>query len=166
MRQLFLALAVAGSVALACAASAAVAPDSATPTAAARASDPVAAAPQAPILIEEGGVLRPLANGGRVALRSGWATVRLSTLPPKVEADLVVALFDAAGAPAAGEVRAQYESLDMDHGRTSARSTPLEGAYRVPLSFEMPGAWKILIHVTRGGVDETVTLVLPLAGVT
>ena len=123
-----------------------------------------AAAKETTILASEGGVLRPIANGGRVALRSGWATVRLS--PTRVDQDgqLEVSVFDADGRPATAEVSVDYVSMDMDHGHTMEHGVFHEDCYRMPLSFVMPGSWRLVIHVARGGTDETVTLVLPDVG--
>lgn len=165
MRLLFLTLAAIGLVAIACAATGVVSTAAPAASAPPRTADPVAAAPAgASILVDQGGVMIPLANGGRVALRPGWATVQFSTMPPKWRSDVVVALFGADGKPATGEVRAEYESLDMDHGRMTAPSIAHEGGYRMPLEFEMKGSWRIQLHISRAGVDEKVTLVLPVAG--
>jgi hypothetical protein len=134
----------------------------------AAAADPPASAsqaiPSATILVSEGGILRPLQNGGRVPLRGGWATVQLTPVPLRSQAELFVTLFDAAGTARAGDISAQYESLDMDHGRNGATGMAYERGYRMPLSFEMPGSWKILVRVSRGGAEETITLVLPQVG--
>jgi len=123
----------------------------------------VPAAKQIAILASEGGVLRPIANGGRVALRGGWATV---TLAPAAggEADLDIALFDSAGRTVTGDVRASYESMDMDHGSTVEPGVLHGDCYRVRLSFIMPGAWRVVVHVAHDGVEESLTLVLPQAG--
>ncbi len=118
----------------------------------------------ATILVSEGGVMRPIQNGGRVALRSGWATLRFSPLPLDFESSLDVALFDSSGASVTGDVSAQYESIDMDHGRTTSTGSPHEGGYRMPLAFEMPGAWRVVVRIARGGTEETITIVLPAVG--
>lgn len=120
--------------------------------------------PAAIILVSEGGVMRPIENGGRVALRTGWATLRFSPVPLDFRSTLDMTLFDASGAPAAGEVSAQYESIDMDHGRTTSTSAPHEGGYRMPLVFEMPGSWKVVVRIVRAGAEETITIVLPAVG--
>lgn len=116
------------------------------------------------ILIDEGGVMRPVANGGRVALRAGWATVRFDRVPIGPDSQVVVTVFDGSGAVIVSEVTAVYEALDMDHGRTVARSAIDGASHRMRLAFEMPGQWKVTVTVAREGSQETFTLVLPMAG--
>ena len=116
------------------------------------------------ILAKDGGVLRPIANGGRLALRSGWATVRLSPTPLETDGQLEVSVFDTDGRPATADVSVDYVSMDMDHGHTMERGVLHEGCYRMPLAFVMPGSWRLVIHVARGGTEETLTVVLPDVG--
>lgn len=122
-----------------------------------------AGATEAAILASDGDVLRPIANGGRVALREGWATIRFSSLASE-RADLDVALFDVSGRSVRGDVRVSYASLDMDHGSTTTVAAEHEGAYRVPLEFVMPGRWRLVVRITRGDVQETLTILLPEVG--
>jgi len=116
------------------------------------------------ILTSDGGVLRPIPNGGRVALRSGWAAVRLA--PGKLEdrGRLEVTVFDADGRQASADVSVDYASMDMDHGHTLEHGVVHEGCYRMPLTFVMPGSWRLVVRIARGGADETFTLVLPDVG--
>lgn len=125
---------------------------------------PAAAAPDAPLLTSEGGVLRPIDNGGRIALHSGYATVRLSPSPQDLDPQLQVSLFNSSGQPMTGDVSVDYESLDMDHGMTVAQGVLHEGCYRMGLSFGMAGRWRLVIHVMGGGSEEQVVLVLPWVG--
>ncbi len=134
-------------------------PAAATPTAAG-----AAAARATTILASEGGVMRPIANGDRVALRTGWATVRLSPVSIDADAQLEVSVFDPDGRPATADVSVDYVSMDMDHGHTVEHGVLHENCYRMPLSFAMPGSWRLAIHVVRGGAEEIVTLVLPDVG--
>ncbi len=137
----------------------------ATTTPAPAAATPAsAAAKETTILANDGGVLRPIANGGRVALRNGWATVRLSPTRLDVEGQLEVSIFDPDGRPATADVSVDYVSMDMDHGHTIERGVLHEGCYRMPLVFLMPGSWRLVIHVVRGGTEETLTVVLPDVG--
>lgn len=116
------------------------------------------------ILASDGGVMRPIANGGRVPLRSGWATVTLSPVPLQDTGQLKVSVFDADGRLAEADVSVDYVSMDMDHGHTVERGVLHENCYQMPLSFAMPGSWRLQIHVVHGAADETVTLVLPEVG--
>jgi len=114
-----------------------------------------------PILVNEGGILRPIANGGRVALRSGgWARLTFSPFPLAQKSDLDVALEDAAGRLMSADVVVEYEMLDMDHGHVTEHAVLHQGRYRAPLSFSMYGAWKFAIRVTRGSNVETLAIVV------
>lgn len=134
-----------------------------TAAAAAPAGGPAASA-DVTILASEGGVLRPIANGGRVGLREGWATVRLSPVPLRERVELDVGVFDGSGRAVSGDVHVTYESIDMDHGRTTAAGIPDDSGHHVPLEFLMPGAWRLVLEITRGGITDKVTLVLPEVG--
>jgi hypothetical protein len=136
------------------------APATATP---ARAASAATAAAET-ILASDGGVLRPIQNGDRLALRSGWATVRLTPLPLETDGQLQVSIFDADGQPASAEVSVDYASMDMDHGHMVEHGVMHEGCYQMPLTFAMPGSWRLVIHVVRAGTEETLTVVLPEVG--
>ena len=123
-----------------------------------------AALPDAPLLASEGGVLRPIDNGGRVAMKGGYAEVRFTPSPQSMDPQLQVSLFDPAGQPRTADVSVEWESLDMDHGTDSATGSLREGCYRMRLSFAMPGSWRLKVHVTGSGAEEIVTLVLPWVG--
>jgi ABC-type transport system substrate-binding protein len=123
-----------------------------------------AAAPEAPLLANEGGVLRPIDNGGRVAMHDGYATVRLSPSPQSMDPLLQVWVFDSAGQAQEADVTVDYDSLDMDHGVSTAHGTLHEGCYRMGLSFGMAGSWRLVIHVTRAGAEEKMVLMLPWVG--
>jgi hypothetical protein len=46
----------------------------------------------ASVFVNEGGMVRPLVNGGRVALEgSGWATLRFAPFPPSPRTELDIA---------------------------------------------------------------------------
>jgi hypothetical protein len=117
------------------------------------------------ILASDGTVMRPITNGGRVPLRSGWATVTLSPVPLAEDGQLQVSVFDADGRQIEAEVSVDYVSMDMDHGHTIEHGVMHGNCYQMPLSFAMPGSWKLVVHVVRGGSDESVTLVLPEVGI-
>jgi hypothetical protein len=119
---------------------------------------------EAPLLASEGGVLRPIDNGGRVAMKGGYAEVRFTPSPQSMDPQLQVSLFDPAGQPRTADVSVEWESLDMDHGTDSATGSLHEGCYRMRLSFAMPGSWRLKVHVTGSGAEEIVTLVLPWVG--
>jgi len=123
-----------------------------------------AAVPEAPLLTSEGGVLRPVDNGARLPLRSGYATVRLTPGPQSMDPQIDISVFDAAGTSLGADIFAEYESLDMDHGIEKVQARDVGGHYRIRLSFAMPGAWRVVIHVTRGAADERLVLVLPWVG--
>jgi hypothetical protein len=132
--------------------------------AATTAAGPAAAvATEAAILVSDGGVMRPMANGARVPLREGFATVRFSSLAAE-RVDVDVTVLDAAGHRTPAEVRLSYESLDMDHGSLDMQAVAREGGYRGTLEFAMPGAWRLKLRIDRQGGTETVTLVLPQVG--
>ncbi|HZP94964.1 MAG TPA: hypothetical protein VFC31_01320 [Candidatus Limnocylindria bacterium] len=116
------------------------------------------------ILAGDGAVMRPIANGGRVPLRSGWATITLSPVPLAETGQLRVSVFDAEGRQTEADVFVDYASIDMDHGHTVEHGVLRENCYQMPLSFAMPGSWRLMIHVVRGATDETVTVVLPEVG--
>lgn len=116
------------------------------------------------ILADDGGLLRPIANGGRIALREGWTTVRFSPVPLGERVRLDVAVFDGSGRAAPGELCVTYESLDMDHGRATEKGVPNHDGYFVPLHFVMPGSWRLVLKITRPGAEDRVTLVLPAVG--
>lgn len=146
-------LAVAGLVLASCATASAAIPASTT-----------TAMPDAPLLVSEGGVLRPVDNGARLPLRIGYAMVKLTPGPQSMDPDIDVAIFDSAGTSAGADVFAEYESLDMDHGVERVLARDVGGHYRMRLSFAMPGTWRVVIHVTRGPADEKLVLVLPWVG--
>lgn len=133
-------------------------------SAAASVPAPTAAMPEAPLLTSEGGVLRPIDNGSRLPLRSGYAVVRLTPGPQSMDPDVDVTIYDGAGQRVTADVFAEYESLDMDHGIEKAQARVADGAYRMRLSFAMQGTWRVTIHVTRGASEERVILVLPWVG--
>ncbi len=124
-----------------------------------------AAVPDAPLLASEGGIMRPIENGARLALQNGYVTVRLAPSPQSMDPVVQVAVFDRAGQPVAAEVAVDYESIDMDHGQNTEPAVLRDGSYRARLSFAMQGIWRLVIHVKRAGVaDDKVTLVLPWVG--
>jgi hypothetical protein len=118
----------------------------------------------APLLASEGGVLRPIDNGTRLALRTGYATVRFTPSPQSMDPDLLLSIVDASGNATAADVSVDWESLDMDHGMSTEHSKPVDGGYRTRISFAMPGSWRLVIHVVRGGAEEKLILVLPWVG--
>jgi hypothetical protein len=122
------------------------------------------AVPDAPLLASEGGILRPIDNGGRIAMHGGYAMVRLSPSPQSMDPLLQVSLFDTADQPMTADVSVDYESLDMDHGISSTTGMFHDGCYRMGLSFGMAGSWRVIIHVARAGNEERLTLVLPWVG--
>jgi hypothetical protein len=119
---------------------------------------------EANLLVSEGGMLRPIDNGGRVGLKSGWATVKLWPSPQDMDPNLEVAVFDAAGNVVSADVWVVYEMMDMDHGIDESRATFREGLHRMHLSFGMQGSWKLVVHIARAGLEESVVLVLPWIG--
>jgi YtkA-like protein len=119
---------------------------------------------EAPLLASEGGVLRPIDNGSRVALHDGYATVRLAPSPQSMDPRLEVAVFDSAGKQQAADVFVVTQMMDMDHGTEQIAANFQGGVYGMRLSFGMPGSWKLVVHIVRGAREETVTLVLPWVG--
>lgn len=116
------------------------------------------------ILASDGAVMRPIANGGRVPLRTGWITVHFAPVPLEEDGELKVSVFDADGRPAQADVSVDYASMDMDHGQEMAQGVFHENCYQMHLSFVMPGRWRLVVHVARGGNEEAVTLILPEVG--
>ena len=123
-----------------------------------------AAVPDAPLLTSEGGVLRPIENGSRLPMRSGYATVRLTPGPQSMDPQIDVTVFDGSGQAVTADVFAEYESLDMDHGIEKIQARQVDGCYRMRPSFSMQGTWRVVIHVARGATEEKLTLVLPWVG--
>ena len=151
-----LAVALAGVLVIACAPAADVRPPS-TQTVGRSAGD-------ISILVGDGTVMRPIANGGRVPLGTGWATLRFSPVPLGEDGQLQVAVFDGEGKPVDADVSVDYASLDMDHGHMVERGVFHENCYQMRLSFAMPGRWRLLVHVVRGASEDTVTVLLPEVG--
>ena len=147
-------LALAGLVLAACSTASATTPSPA----------PNVPMPDAPLLTSEGGVLRPVDNGARLPLHSGYAVVKLTPGPQSMDPDVDVTVYDGAGKQVTADVYAEYESLDMDHGVEKAQARLAEGCYRMRLSFAMQGTWRVVIHVARGATEDKVTLVLPWVG--
>lgn len=59
---------------------------------------------------------------------------------------------------------ARHVSIDMDHGQTTEAGVLHGDCYRMRLAFVMLGVWRLHLHVTRDGLAETVTIVLPSVG--
>ncbi len=133
-------------------------------SAATAAAPTTSATADAPLMVSEGGVLRPIENGSRLSLRSGYATVRLWPSPEDMDPNLQVGLFDAAGKPAVANVSVVAEMLDMDHGTETATGVLRDGLYQMHLSFGMQGRWRLVVHIARDGAEEILTLVLPWVG--
>lgn len=134
------------------------------PTAVTNARMP-AAGEEPTILATDGGLLRPIRNGGRVAIPDGWATLTFSPLPlQRDQLDLDVGVLDAAGRPADAAVQVTYESLDMDHGVFTQRATAHERRYRVPVQIVMPGRWRFTVSIERGGQATRLVIVVPDIG--
>lgn len=133
-------------------------------------SPAVTPAPAAPavagvtILASDGAAMRPIVNGGRVPLRNGWATIQIAPVPLTGDGRLRVGVFDRDGREVDADVSVDYSSLDMDHGHIIERGVLHERCYEMPLSFAMPGRWRLLIHVVRDADEDTVTLLLPEVG--
>lgn len=136
------------------------------PVAAQSASAPDPAGEEQPtILISDGGVLRPVVNGGRIAIEGGWATVTLSPLPLERESlDLDVVLTGVDGQPVSADVEVAYDMVGMDHGSGRERAVAHAGGYRMPLHLAMPGSWRLKVRIDRGGEVTTLVVVLPQAG--
>lgn len=117
------------------------------------------------ILVLDGGMLRPVENGGRVAIRDGWATVTLSP-PPLQRTDfaLDVAVLDASGRAVDAAVEVTYEMVQMDHGVFTERATIHAGRYRVPVHIPMPGTRRFTVRIDRGGVVTSLIVVVPEIG--
>lgn len=120
---------------------------------------------EATVFVSEGGMLRPLANGGRVALRDGWAEVRFTPYPLGPRSDLDVRIIDGrSGRAADADVTVLYEMLGMEHGMVVQRATPRsDGHHTAPLNVAMPGQWRFMLRIARSGEVESVVLVLPVA---
>lgn len=124
-----------------------------------------AAEEQPTILASDGGLLRPITNGGRVAIPDGWATVTFSPLPlAREQLDLDIAVLDAAGRPVDAAVQVTYEMLDMSHGVFTQRATLHQGRHRMPVNIAMPGRWRFTVTIDHGGRATTVVLVVPEIG--
>jgi len=117
------------------------------------------------ILVSDGGILRPIENGGRVAIPDGWATVTLSP-PPLQRTDfaLDVEVLDASGRALDAAVDVTYEMVQMDHGVFTERATSHAGRYRVPVHIPMPGMWRFTVSIDRGGVVTSLIVVVPEIG--
>lgn len=132
----------------------------------------VPAAPGAPTdatpraFVNEGGLLAPLANGGRVQLVDGWAQVYFAPYPPITRSDLDVVVYDgASGRPVSADVFVAYEMLGMEHGLVTRRAAPgAAGHHRMPLHLAMPGTWRFTVNVEVNGVASKVLLIVPEVG--
>ncbi len=117
--------------------------------------------PPTPILTSEGGVLRPIANGGRIALMDGSATVTFDPYPIGLDGRVRIETFDGSGSPRDADVTLMYESIDMDMGQTTEKGGGPAAVHGFPLQLDMPGAWRLVFTVTRAGAAQTVRVVLP-----
>lgn len=115
------------------------------------------------VFVLDGGLLAPLANGGRVALANGWAELSFSPYPPRTRSDLDVRVFDgASGQPVRADVTLTYEMIAMEHGIVLQRAIARDGGHhRFPLNVAMPGAWRFLVKVVHQGTSSTVLLLIP-----
>lgn len=131
------------------------------PAAVATAPSPDLGPPRA--FVSEGGLLRPLANGDRVALANGWAELSFSPYPPSARSDLDVLVVGAASEkPARADVSVAYEMLGMEHGTVIQRATAgANGHHVLPLNLAMPGTWRFQIKVVLDGTPSTVMLIVP-----
>lgn len=112
------------------------------------------------IFVSEGGMVRPLENGARVALASGGAAaVSFSPFPPGREAALEVVLE---GTDA--EVSVSTSMVGMDHGAAVSRAAREGGRHRAALSFPMPSTYRIAIEVARPGAHDSVVLIVAGGG--
>ncbi|MBM4434231.1 MAG: hypothetical protein FJ028_03825 [Chloroflexi bacterium] len=117
------------------------------------------------ILLNEGGVFRPIDNGGRVAIPGGWATVEFSPLPlTRSDVYLDVAVLDPAGKPVGATVSVSYEMVLMDHGTYSRQASMHGGRHRMPISIVMPGKWQFAIAIDRNGTVTRFLVVVPEIG--
>jgi len=116
------------------------------------------------MLASDRGIMRPLENGGRVSLASGYATLRLWPSPRSMDPDVYVSVFDETGKAVAADVSIDWEMLDMDHGQNTDHAQLRDGTYRTRLSFGMAGRWRLVVHIDRGGIDEKVVVLLPSIG--
>lgn len=115
----------------------------------------------AAVFLSEGGVMRPLQNGDRVALlEGGWATLTFSVFPPRDGSELEVALQGTA----ATSISVATEMVGMDHDATTETAVLRDGRYLVPLSFPMPGAYRVLVRVSGAAATSTLTLVIASGG--
>lgn len=151
------ALILAGALLGACGAAATVAPPDPEPAA--------VEVIETTILVSDGGMLRPIDNGGRVAIPDGWATVTLSP-PPLQRTDfaLDIDVLDASGRALEAAVEVRYEMVQMDHGVITERATSHAGRHRVPVHIPMPGMWRFTVSIDRGGVVTSLIVVVPEIG--
>ena len=117
------------------------------------------------LLVSDGGVLRPIRNGGRVAIPDGWAAVTFSPLPlQRSDLYLDVGLADPAGRRIDAAVELTYEMIEMSHGVYEARATAHQGRYRMPVQVAMPGRWRFTLTIDRGGRPTTLVIIVPDIG--
>lgn len=115
----------------------------------------------ASVFLSEGGFMRPLANGARVALiEGGWATLTFSEFPPRDGCHLEIDLESTS----ATSVSVATEMVGMDHDMASPAALEHAGRYRVPLAFPMPGAYRVLVRVETAAGASTLTLVVAGGG--
>ena len=117
------------------------------------------------ILISDGGMLRPIENGGRVTIPDGWVTVTLSPPPlQRTDFTLDVEVLDDSGIAVDAAVEISYQMLQMDHGVFTERATAHAGRYRIPVHIPMPGTWRFTVSIDRGGVVTSLVVVVPEIG--
>lgn len=131
-------------------------------------ASPAATSPTAPaavsrseLWIELGGSATPLAEGASVAVAKGIAATMTLLSAGNGQHTLQVNLHDDMGAPITdATLQATVEMRFMEHGRATFVGLPAgaNGSYVVPISFEMPGQWRMNLTVTAGSTTGVVHL--------
>lgn len=112
----------------------------------------------------EDGTIRPLENGGSVALADGvLAQITLTPYPAQRRTELRLSLVQEGGDREIGniEVRAEgYYMTHMDDEIYTAPGVEVEpGSYLVPLDFVMRGDWAINLLLRRNGKAQVLSLI-------
>jgi hypothetical protein len=128
----------------------------------AAAPQPPAATPATPaVFLSEGGLLRPVPNGGRVSMVDGSVEVSFAPYPPRTTSELSVVVRDAAGRPVAADVVVVYDMIGMEHGAMFARAVASGERQRASIGLPMPGPWKFTLRVTRASEVSSLLFIVP-----
>lgn len=127
------------------------------------AAEPAPPAPPATpsVFLSESGMLRPIANGGRVPIADGSVELSFAPYPPATTTKLDVVVRDAAGRSTAADVMVVYDMIGMEHGAMSARAVAEGEHHRASIGLPMSGPWRFVLRVARPGAVTSLLFIVP-----